>query len=126
MMRYTNSYPNYHGPAAQAVKPPPPLKIYAATDALRVLGLLRRAARAEDACPSNTDIAGRLELSGISKVAKLIRQLEVRGDIEVTRYQNCRVVRFPDGSHTKPPINAKVHWRDRAAAAPAQTEASAP
>jgi len=73
---------------------------------------MRDAATASLECPTNRDLAARLQTSS-TYVVRVIQTAEAAGLITVERGNRQRVVRAPDGSwRTAGEINNK-HWRNR-------------
>ncbi len=112
MMRYTASFPNQ---AIDRLAPPSRVKaepLHGQNNRERLLNWLRRVARTKAICPSNREIADRLN-TGISWPVELMKNLERDGEIKVHRFSASRYVVFPDGSHTKIPEKVPLNRKHR-------------
>lgn len=79
----------------------------------RLLSELRAAAVADRPCPTNDDLCGLIGYSRPNAAAEAVRRIERSGAFKVERFNNARVVTFPDGKSTARPAKEVPHWRNR-------------
>lgn len=79
----------------------------------RLLAELRAAALAGRRCPASAALCGLAGYQSIGAVVAAIQRLERAGEFKVERFNNARVITFPDGKATARPANEVPHWRDR-------------
>jgi hypothetical protein len=79
-----------------------------------VMKELVRCATAGELCPTVTHFAVLLDCSEGGTVVGIMKRLEARGLILVTRYQKTRQVTIlATGAKTAEPKSKAIHWRDR-------------
>lgn len=107
MIRYTGTHPNPGIDRIGQFTAPTRDALAGAKPKDRLLAWLQQAARTNQPCPSNYEIAERLGLAKTNNGSELLKSLESQKLVVVHRYPSARYVIFPDGSHTKIPEAAK-------------------
>jgi hypothetical protein len=96
-----------------------------------ILRAIRQAAKAQQPCPSNAELAALIGSPGAGTPSHIVQDLERRGEFTVARHGWARTVFFDDGHHTAfpslRPSATSARRADRPAAVPiARTGAGAP
>jgi len=75
---------------------------------------IKHAAERCEPCPKNEDLAALISFESLGGTADLVSRLELKGLIEVQRFQRSRQVRIVETDKwTARPLNCAPHWRDR-------------
>lgn len=89
--------------------------------AMRVLAMISRAAKANEACPDNGAIAALVGASSISAAPKYLDRLEKKGLISVERFNTQRRVTIvATGDQTRIYGDPRPHWSLSRKASPAR------
>ena len=69
----------------------------------KVLAAIRQAALHDQPCPTNADLAELIGSCSAGSAAVIVRRLEEKGKISISRHGWARTIFFDDGRHTMPP-----------------------